>query len=991
MQNQKSDNRLSVILPLPGNGNQATYEQILNLFSKGKTDVDCVLITSSNQKLATALAGNAAYQDLVQKQKINTASNFQEAFALAGGSVSLMVQNAEGINISNLISVAQTKRKKLVENTFYFGSYFLKDSVNKNGLVQKISNSVYNNCVRFISSSNVHDNSSGVIIANTVFAQQTFETKLSTATNYFQIANQVGAHKINAEDIALTADKNSPSGSFLSIFTLPFISLFLSFKFFVLSALHEIKSTTIIPQANKGNAPIFRMVFYVLVMGFCVAYPLLSQQYGMTWDEKQHDEYSKVAYNWVATFGEDSTALSEPKGNEDYVRQIFRHYGEHINLISAILYNTFDTDPYDTRHFMISLYGLLGLIFVGLTVKALTSWRGAIIALLFIGLNPSWLGFSMNNPTDIPFAVGFAVSGYFMVRVLQNMPNPKRKHITWLGVGIGIGIGSRVGAILIIAFMGLFLAIQWLSYCIKNKKGLFSQGWLTYLKTFLSLSGLGYLFGISLWPYALSNPIKNVFLAFKKSSENAFYANNTELFEGTRMYMLTEAPGYYVVKFLSIGNPIYLLAGIGLSVLLLNWIRKYVNIGYVLMFVFMVVFPVAWAEYTNLNYYNGWRHYLFVLPAMVVLSAISFEFLLHALKNKMAQIGVVVILGVAFAKPLFWSIKNHPNQYVYFNEFVGGINGAYGNYETDYYSNSCRAAGEWIAQQEPNKKVLIGINNEPLTASYYGHRINPNLDFFWVREYEEFKPRWDYLILTSRTYSKNELLNGSFPPKGTVHVISADNAPLCVVVKRENTFMPDGYEAMARKSIDSSIMYFKQAVQYDPMNEEAHRMLGSAYMNAGMFKEAEESISKAIEIYPENYSAHSLMGELWFVQKQPDKALVYLDKALFYKRNVTQAYFYAGQCMMQKSNFAKAAEYFEGGIANNGNVPQMYEGLGLAYLNMASYSLAETAFSSALAINPNYAPAYYYLSQVFQRTNQQDKAQECVRRYEALASGQPIQ
>jgi len=990
MQTPKSDSRLSIILLIKGNTKLASYEQILNSFSKGKADVDCVLITSLNQKFADELKQNTAYQDLVQKQRLHVANNYTEAFLLAGGALSLVVENTDTVNISALVGAAQAKRKKMRNNAFYFGSYFLKESTNKNGLVQKISNALYNNFVRFLTTSNINDNQSGVIIVNTDFAKQTFETKLSTAKNYFEIANQVGAHKINAEDVALIADKNSPSGSILSLFTLPLISLFLSFKFFVLSALYEIKTNAPKPD-NKGNAPAFRMIFYVLVLGFCVAYPLLSQQYGMTWDEKQHDEYSKVAYNWVTSFGEDTTALSEPVGSQDYVRQIFRHYGEHMNLISAIIYNTFDTDPYDTRHFIISLYGLFGLICIGLTVKALTSWRGAIIAMLFVGLNPSWMGFSMNNPTDIPFAVGFAVSAYFMVRVLQNMPNPKRKHISWLGIGVGIGIGSRVGAILIIAYMALFLGIQWLWYCIKNKKGVFSEGVLTYLKTFLSIAGLGYLFGISLWPYALSNPFKNVYIAFKKSSENAFYANNTELFEGTRMYMLTEAPGYYVVKFLSIGNPIYLLAGIGLTLFLLNWLRKYVNIGYVLMFLFMMVFPVVWAEFTDLNYYNGWRHYLFVLPAMVVLSAISYEFLLNALKNKFAQIGVVIILGVAFAKPLFWMVKNHPNQYVYFNEFVGGINGAYANYETDYYSNSCRAAAEWIAQQEPNKKVLIGINNEPLTASYYGHRINPNLDFFWVREYEEFKPRWDYLILTSRSYSKNELLNGAFPPKGTVHVIKADDVPLCVIVKRENNYMPDGYEALARRSADTAMMYFNKAVAYDPMNEEAHRMLGTAYLFSNRFAEAEKALKKSIEIYPENYSGYSMLGQVWYTQQKPDSALPYLDKALFYKRNVTEAYFYAGQCMLQKNNFAKAAEYFENGVKNNGNIPEMFEGLGLAYLNLANYSMAEGAFNNALAMNPNYARAYYYLSQVYQRTNEKAKADECIRRYQSLAGGQPMQ
>lgn len=989
MSGPKSDNRLSIILLLKAQAKAAAYEQALQTLAKGKNDVDCILLGESGSAVLTGLEKSSAYVDLHQKERLFTASTLAEAYEKAGGSVSIFIEKADQVNLSAVISAVTARRKKLDNKTLYFGSYYHKESNNKNGIWAKITSSLYNGFVRFISTSNVQDNASGVMVCSTEYAAELFAVRLSTANNYFQIANQAGAHALTTEDFPLTADKNSPNGSLLTLPVMPFISLMMSFRFFVLSALREMKAG-VMPE-NKGNAPVYRMVFYLLVLGFSIGYPLLSQQYGMTWDEKQHDEYSKVAYNWLMSFGEDTAALAESTSNQDYVRQIFRHYGEHINLVSAIIYNTFDTDPYDTRHFIISLYGLLGLICTGLTLRALTSWRGAIIALLFIGLNPSWLGFSMNNPTDIPFAAGFAVSGYFMVRILKRMPSPRFKDITWLGIGIGIGIGSRVGAILIIAYMGMFLAIQWITRCIKEKQGLFGKGVGVYFKTFLSIAALGYLFGISLWPYALSNPLKNVFISFKKSSENAFYANNTELFEGTRMYMLTEAPGYYVVKFLSIGNPLYLLAGIGLTVLLLNWLRRYVNLGYVLMFVFMMAFPVAWAEYTDLNYYNGWRHYMFVVPSMVVLSALAYEFLFHNFRNRFAQIGVLVVLAGAFGKPLFWIIKNHPNQYVYFNELVGGINGAYGNYETDYYSNSCRAAAEWIAQQEPNRKVLVAINNEPLTASYYAHRINPKLEFFWVREYEEYKPRWDYLILTSRTYSKNELLGGAFPPKGTVHVIKADDVPLCVVVKRENTFMPDGYEALARRQPDSAATFFKKAVAYDPMNEEAHRMLGTAYMLGNNFTEAEKCLKKAIEIYPENYSAYSMLGQVWYTQQKPDQALPYLDLALKYKRNVTEAYFYAGQCELMKKDYAKAATYFEGGIANNGNVPEMYEGLGIAYYYTGSYTLAEQAFQMCLGLNPNYARGYYMLAQVYQQTKEEAKAAECIRRYELLMQGKPIQ
>ena len=30
-------------------------------------------------------------------------------------------------------------------------------------------------------------------------------------------------------------------------------------------------------------------------------------------------------------------------------------------------------------------------------------------------------------------------------------------------------------------------------------------------------------------------------------------------------------------------------------------------------------------------------------------------------------------------------LLNHPYEYIYYNQLVGGLNGAYGNYETDYY------------------------------------------------------------------------------------------------------------------------------------------------------------------------------------------------------------------------------------------------------------------------------------------------------------------
>jgi tetratricopeptide (TPR) repeat protein len=425
------------------------------------------------------------------------------------------------------------------------------------------------------------------------------------------------------------------------------------------------------------------------------------------------------------------------------------------------------------------------------------------------------------------------------------------------------------------------------------------------------------------------------------------------------------------------------LLGFVLPIALFRWMKEKIPGGFILMLLFMIVFPIAYAELSHINHYNGWRHYIFVLPAWIVLAAISYEFLIGS-ANKVVKYGSLAVLAVLFLKPTWWIIKNHPNEYVYFNELVGGIDGAYGSYETDYYSNSCRAAAEWLAKQEPHKKLLVAINNEPLTASYYAARINPDIQFQWVREYEEQRPMWDYMILTSRTFSKNELLTGSFPPKGTVYKVMADDVPLAVVVKRENYFMPLGYKAYDAHHADSAIHYFSLAVQYDPKDEEANRMLGQSYLNKNSVDTAERYFDKALAIYPENYSAMSNKGMIYLNRKEYDKAIGYFKKATELKRNFTEAYYYAAVCELSRNNYNGAIPFLESAIKNNGQAPEIYYNLGIAYLNVGSLNKAEQAFLNALSMNPKMANAYYALADTYKKLNKMEEANACMQKFQEL-------
>ncbi len=730
------------------------------------------------------------------------------------------------------------------------------------------------------------------------------------------------------------------------------------------------------PLADRKN--LWKPAFFVFTVFALMSMLVWSQQFGMTWDEKRHNEYSKESLKYFETFGEDTTCLSE-----NLPTQEFRYYGEHFNVIAAFLYTHISPlGEYETRHLLNALYGFLAMLFAALLAKEIGSWRTATIAFVMIYLSPVFFGHSMNNPTDIPFACGFSMAIYYLFKIFRTMPSPKGAHIFLAAVGVGIAVGSRVGGVLLYAYAGMFFGIHFL---LQFKKDGFKYI-RKYVRVFVLLVVIGHLCSVSLWPFGQQHILTNWYEALKKSTEGAYFTYNHELFEGVRMYM-ANVPWYYLPKFILINTPLMVLVGFGLALVTLLFLRRIFSQPVLVWFVlFTLVFPIVYAEYQSMYYYNGWRHYLFVYPPLIILSALGWEGIMRLLPKPVIQkTALVLLLGLSLL-PASWMVANSPNQCVYFNEIAGGTKGAFGKYETDYYSNSCRAAAEWLAKQEPNRKILVAINNEPQTAAYYATKINPNMEFKWVREYEEQKPFWDYAIFTSRTYSKKEIELGSFPPKGTIHVIEADGVPLAAVVKREDYNMPLGYQASEKKNYDSAVYYFTLATQYNPNDEEAWRVLGEAYMNKGSGDTAIMMLQKSLEIAPESYSAYSNLGMAYMNLKHDDvMALKSFDKSIALKYNFAEGYYFAASVYMARKDYNRAITYMENAVKRGGNgIPEIYYNLGVCYLYTGLNKKAEENFINCLTLSPNFAMGYRALAEAFSKQGKNNEAQQCMQKYQQL-------
>ena len=142
------------------------------------------------------------------------------------------------------------------------------------------------------------------------------------------------------------------------------------------------------------------------------------------------------------------------------------------------------------------------------------------------------------------------------------------------------------------------------------------------------------------------------------------------IFEGEQM-MSNMLPVHYAPKYLMIGSPLVVVIGfIGYLFFMAFRKKEFSLLSFFILF--SLVFPVFWVIYQKSNLYGGIRHLLFVMPFMVLLAARFWTLMLSVSPKYLKGVMVVVLVGLLFLPARHMAV-NHPNDYVYFNELVGGL------------------------------------------------------------------------------------------------------------------------------------------------------------------------------------------------------------------------------------------------------------------------------------------------------------------------------
>jgi hypothetical protein len=620
----------------------------------------------------------------------------------------------------------------------------------------------------------------------------------------------------------------------------------------------------------------WRILFIILSALILILLPALSPAYGQTGDEWLQMLYGRDIWDYF--FNNDTQALGYDTLLPRYrgMERQFKGqelYGGLFDFGTEVLHRWLPSIPHLViRHFCNALTNVLLMVSTGLIARRLSGrWSVGVLALVLMVFSPRIFGEGMNNPKDIPFAAGFALSVYAVLAFIQDGKKGIWRHAALLTLGFGLAFGVRAaGGLLFLAYLVVMIGL-WL-FLHKDAR----NGWWSEKKSrnrvLLIMAGslvAGYIIGLLAWPWGLESPVSNPIASLSGMTNRETKIRT--LFEGRYQWNYA-MPWYYELKWIIISNPLSVIIGAVLFVVLGFLGRKRLGSFTLLLVLFAALFPLLYMIYKNSSVYDTWRHVFFVYPFWVIMAALGWAYLGDMIQARMAKDGEVreryIGHGIALLvliPAILWTIRSHPNQYVYFNELTGGIRGAEGQYELDYYYNSSQQHVTWLrahVPRTPGKKTLVLAN-----MGGFGPNCLHNDTAYIAPSYLSYHRRatqpWEYYMMFPRLIPEGLVKAKNWLPRNATYVVRVDGVPLSALIKRTDTNDIAAERALAVKDYAGAAAHYAQYLKSDADNPVALLSYANALAMSDRLPEAIEAAQRVTKIDPEDIQAWGFLAQLY--------------------------------------------------------------------------------------------------------------------------------
>jgi hypothetical protein len=119
--------------------------------------------------------------------------------------------------------------------------------------------------------------------------------------------------------------------------------------------------------------------------------------------------------------------------------------------------------------------------------------------------------------------------------------------------------------------------------------------------------------------------------------------------------------------------------------------------------------------------YTNNRQMYFCYPPLLLVSLYGFTFLLEKLKQKTIrwQIWASAVLVLGLAYPVYFMIRYHPNQNVYFNFLAGTkMSVIKGRFSLDNWGLSVKQGLEFIARTDASRNIRVQIDGSDINYQF---------------------------------------------------------------------------------------------------------------------------------------------------------------------------------------------------------------------------------------------------------------------------------
>ncbi|HSL41925.1 MAG TPA: hypothetical protein VK897_00740 [Anaerolineales bacterium] len=287
------------------------------------------------------------------------------------------------------------------------------------------------------------------------------------------------------------------------------------------------------------------------------------------------------------------------------------------------------------------------------------------------------------------------------------------------------------------------------------------QAWLV-----VSIYALSAIFVMYLtWPYLWPDPVGHFFETVSIMSQHPW--PGSVLFNGA-VYPANDLPSSYVPMLLAIQltEPVWVLFFAGLAVAACGVLkRRNEDIELLAFTLVWFVLPLVTFAIVRPTLYDNFRQAFFIVPPIFFMAGPALDMIRRPVLQG-ALITLLILPGVIA------SIRLHPYEYVYYNQFIGGVDAVVDRFELEYWGTSYReTAKEANRIAPPNANVWV---DGP--AHVFGRFAREDFHIFSTQEAER-ADHYDVIV----TLARYDWEKTSFPEAKIVYTVAREGVVFAVI------------------------------------------------------------------------------------------------------------------------------------------------------------------------------------------------------------------